>query len=182
MTGDAGKVNRVNSGCQNEISARSDWMPWLSQHVPRLLLFARQQTRSEADAQDVVQEAVVECWQRQPDGVPPAAGLVFATIRRRAIDLGRSTDRRAGREMAAAGEIPAAWFDGGVEERERSRLIQEAMSKLPHNYREVVTLKIWGELTFVEIAGALEIPANTAASRYRYGLAELRKHTTGIFP
>src|SRR5208337_186559 len=122
---------------------------------------------------DVVQEAVVECWHRQRDGTPPASRLVFATIRRRAIDLGRSADRRAGREMVAAGELSEAWFDGGVEERERSRLIQEAMSKLPQNFREVVTLKVWGELTFIEIAEALEIPANTAASRYRYGLAEL---------
>ena len=56
------------------------------------------------------------------------------------------------------------------------------MSKLSDNYREVVTLKVWGELTFGEIAEALEIPANTAASRYRYGLAELRKLTTEIFP
>jgi RNA polymerase sigma-70 factor (ECF subfamily) len=54
-------------------------------------------------------------------------------------------------------------------------LIQEAMSKLQEVYREVVTLKTWGGLTFAEIAEALEIPANTAASRYRYGLEELRK-------
>ena len=172
----------MNSGCHNEISDRADWESWLGQHAPKLLLFARQQTRSEADAQDVVQEAVLESWHRQTDGAPPAAGLVFATIRRRAIDLGRSADRRAGREMVAASGIPEAWFDGGVEEREKSRLIQEAMSKLPENFREVVTLKVWGELSFAEIAVVLEIPANTAASRYRYGLAELRKHTIGIFP
>ncbi len=116
------------------------------------------------------------------DDNPPAAGLLFATIRRRAIDLGRSTDRRAGRESVAAGAIPEAWFDEGVEERERSQLIQKAMCKLPENYREVVTLKVWGELTFIEIAEVLAIPANTAASRYRYGLAELRKLTAGIFP
>ena len=107
--------------------------------------------------------------------------MVFATIRRRAIDLGRSADRRVVREAVMAGEISEAWFDGGVEERETSRLIQEAMNRLPDNYREVVTLKVWGELTFAEIAEALEIPANTAASRYRYGLAELRKHTIEIF-
>ena len=171
----------MNSGCQNENSARTDWEPWLAQHAPRLLLFARQQTRSEADAQDVVQEAVVECWHHQADGTPPAAGLVFATIRRRAIDLGRRADRRAVREAVALREIPAEWFDGGVEAKEQSRQIQSAMSKLPDNYREVVTLKIWGELTFAEIAEALEIPANTAASRYRYGLAELRKLATEIF-
>lgn len=181
-TGDADKENRVNSGCHHEICVRSDWESWLEQHAPKWLLFARQQTRCDADAQDVVQEAVVECWRRKADGVPPASGLVFATIRRRAIDLGRSADRRASREVAAASEIPMAWFDGGVEERERSHLIQEAMSKLPQNFRDVVTLKVWGELTFLEIAEALEIPANTAASRYRYGLAELRKLTNGLFP
>ena len=175
-------LNRVNSGYQNEICVRSDWESWLAQHASRLLLFARQQTRTEADAQDVVQEAVVECWHRRVDDMPPAVGLLFATIRRRAIDLGRSTDRRAGRESATASAISEAWFDEGVEERERSQLIQMAMNKLPENYREVVTLKVWGELTFIEIAEALAIPANTAASRYRYGLAELRKLTTGIFP
>lgn len=172
----------MNSGCKNEMSARSDWEPWVAENAPKWLLFARQQTRCEADAQDVVQEAVVECWHRRMDGAPPVAGMVFATIRQRAIDLGRNTDRRANREAAVFREIPEAWFDGGVEEREKNQLLQTAVNKLPENYREVVTLKVWGELTFAQIAAALEIPANTAASRYRYGLAELRKLTTGIFP
>jgi RNA polymerase sigma-70 factor (ECF subfamily) len=44
----------------------------------------------------------------------------------------------------------------------------------------VVTLKIWGELTFEEIAQVLEVPANTAASRYRYGLEALRKTLKGL--
>ena len=35
-------------------------------------------------------------------------------------------------------------------------------------------LKIWSGLTFQEIAGTLGIPANTAASRYRYALERLR--------
>ena len=125
---------------------------------------------------------MLECWHRQADGTPPATGIVFATIRRRAIDLGRSADRRANRESVVASDRTEAWFDDGVEERERSRLLQEAMSQLPEHFREVVTLKVWGELTFLEIAEALEIPANTAASRYRYGLAELRKLTNGISP
>jgi len=54
-------------------------------------------------------------------------------------------------------------------------LIEDAVRGLPSIYREVITLKVWGELTFEEIATVLGIPANTAASRYRYGLAELRK-------
>ncbi len=171
----------MNSGWNNAIRPRSVWEQWLAQHAPRLLLFARQQTRFEADAQYLVQEAVVESWRRQDNGEPPAIALVFATIRRRAIDLARSVDRRAIREAIVASEISESWFDGGVEDRERNNFIQDAMSQLPDIYREVITLKVWGELTFAEIAISLEIPANTAASRYRYGLVELRKLTMEVF-
>jgi len=48
------------------------------------------------------------------------------------------------------------------------------LHRLPSAQREVLTLKIWGELTFDEIARELDISHNTAASRYRYALAALR--------
>jgi RNA polymerase sigma-70 factor (ECF subfamily) len=155
------------------------WRRWVEDHTPKLLLFARQKARSEADAQDLVQEAVLESWGRQDNGEPPPLALVFATLRRRAIDQARREDRRANRELAAMPPVEL-WFDVSVETRELSQLVQDAMNRLPHMLREVITLKIWGELTFAEIAGALEIPVNTAASRYRYGLAELRKLTKGV--
>ena len=170
----------MNSGWENEEAGQLDWERWLAAHVPALLLFARQATRCEADAQDVLQEAAVECWERQGHR-PPALALVFATIRRRAIDLARSNQRRAERESAAGADAPQNWFDSSAEDRERARLVQEAMTSLPDIYREVVTLKIWGGLTFEEISTALEIPANTAASRYRYGLEQLRKTAKSIF-
>src|SRR5882724_1444422 len=174
--------NRVNSGSENEDSANSDWESWVGTHAPRLLLYARQLARCEADAHDIVQDAVVEAWGRQPDGTPPPLALVFATIRRRAIDLARSEDRRSGRESRVAEDANYVWFDSGVEDRERDRLLQKAMSSILDIYREVVILKVWGELTFAEIAEALDIPPNTAASRYRYGLEELRKITKENFP
>jgi RNA polymerase sigma-70 factor, ECF subfamily len=174
-------VNRVKSGWRNETAEQSDWEQWLAKHVPALLLFARQQTRCEADAQDVLQEATVECWERQPAGQVPALPLVFATIRRRAIDLARSNERRANRESAANADLPQSWFDSSLQDRERSRLVQEAMMTLPDMYREVLTLKIWGELTFEQIAETLQIPANTAASRYRYALEQMRTATKEIF-
>lgn len=153
---------------------QAEWRRWLEEHAPKFLLFARQQARSEADAQDLVQEAVVEAARRRGDGRPPLATLVFATVRRRAVDLARREERRAGRELASA-PASESWFDTSVEDRELSQLIQGALSRLPNMYCEVITLKVWGGLTFAEIAETLSIPANTAASRYRYGLAELRK-------
>jgi RNA polymerase sigma-70 factor, ECF subfamily len=154
-----------------------EWRDWLRENGGRLLLYARQQTRSESDAEDVLQDAVVESWQRA-GGVPQDA-LVFATIRRRAIDLARSTDRRAAREEVH-GEPETPHFSSDVEQRETQRLLENAVNALPPNYREVVSLKVWGGLTFAQIAETTGVPLNTAASRYRYALDELRTNLKGV--
>ena len=164
----------------DEMPAQADWRRWLDDHAPKLLLFARQQARSEADAQDLLQESLIEATRRQCNDAPPPPALVFATIRRRAIDLARSEKRRNRREQTAFEPTPECWFDRSAEDCELGMLMQNAMNRLPDSYREVITLKVWGELTFAEIAEALNIPANTAASRYRYGLAELRKLTREV--
>jgi RNA polymerase sigma-70 factor (ECF subfamily) len=162
-----------------ESATQVEWRRWIADHAPKLLLFARQKARSDADAQDLLQEAVVECWRRNGDDPPPLP-LVFTTIQRRAVDLARREDRRANREQVVAQNEFGPWFDTGVEDREFSRAIQRALAELPEEQREVITLKIWGELTFAEIGEALEIPANTAASRYRYGVSGLRKLTKQV--
>ena len=154
-----------------------DWRAWLRRSGPRFLLYARQQTRTGADAEDVLQDALVESWKRA-DGMPPDA-LVFSTIRRRSIDLARSSDRRSARE-ADAGAPDTEWFSPDVEERETQRVLEEAVKSLQPNYREVVTLKIWGGLTFQEIAETTGVPLNTAASRYRYALEGLREILKGV--
>lgn len=166
----------------NETHTQVAWQRWLDELGPKLLLFARQQTAAEADAQDLVQEAVVEAWQRQSQAGPPEPALVFATIRRRAVDLARSRERRQRRETEACAEPALAWFEPEIEDREMSRLIQAALAQLPATQREIITLKVWGGLTFAEIAAALEIPPDTAASRYRYGLAGLRRLTQEVQP
>jgi RNA polymerase sigma-70 factor (ECF subfamily) len=66
-------------------------------------------------------------------------------------------------------------FAGRVEQQERRVAIEAALKGLPEKQREVLVMKIWGGLTFPQIAAALEIPAGTAASRYRYALAKLHE-------
>jgi RNA polymerase sigma-70 factor (ECF subfamily) len=145
------------------------WRTWLETSARRFLLFARDQTRSEADAQDVLQEALVESWRRHGHAPPPDA-LVFATIRRRAIDLARREQRRAQRELAAP-----PWFATPPEEPGLDAELESAVKALPPHLREVVVLKTWSALTFQEIATTLGVPLNTAASRYRYALEHLRE-------
>ena len=50
-----------------------------------------------------------------------------------------------------------------------------ALGALPVEQREVISLKIDGELTFAQIAKVLEVSPHTAASRYRYALEKLRR-------
>ena len=151
-----------------------NWHDWLAAHAARFLLFARSQTRCEADAQDLLQEALVETWRRAQHR-PPDDALVFQTLRRRAVDLARRTDRRTRRELAS----PDWWqppddtsIDADAAEADAN--LARAVQSLPATLREVVLLKVWGGQTFRQIADTLSIPQGTAASRYRYALEQLR--------
>ncbi|HWA24427.1 MAG TPA: sigma-70 family RNA polymerase sigma factor [Lacunisphaera sp.] len=154
------------------------WKDWIEAHGPKLLLCARQWTRSLADAEDVLQEAFVRYWrhQRHLPGDPMA--LIVTSIRRAALDLARREDRRAAREEKSDGGLaePPIQFERLPGEGDERRLeIEAALQRLPAEQREVLALKIWQEFTFEQIGEALGIPPNTAASRYRYALNALRK-------
>lgn len=156
--------------------AAQAWDRWLAAQAGRFLLFARSRTDCGADAEDVLQEALVEAWERTPPGRAPDAALVFATIRRRAIDLARSRSRRVRREeIAGASQEDTVWFGGGAEDADTRALLERAVRGLPEPLREVILLKVWGGLTFAQIAQTTGCPANTAASRYRYGIDALRQ-------
>lgn len=60
-----------------------------------------------------------------------------------------------------------------LEQQESNDQIINALRQLPKEQAEVVVLKIWEDLTFLEISTVLGIPAQTAASRYRYALSKL---------
>ena len=164
-----------------------DWRACLQQFGPRLLIFARQWLPSLADAEDAVQDAFIRFWRKHQGFQAGNQGLLFAAVRSAALDHLRRENRRMRREQAAFFDggaalgmepstslfAPAA--DSAAPGQEQSRLLESAVRQLPLEQREVLTLKVWGELTFAEIATALGIPQNTAASRYRYALSALRK-------
>jgi len=62
------------------------------------------------------------------------------------------------------------------------RILQEALNQIPVSFREVISLKLWGELTFDQIGELLEISRNTAASRYRIALGRLKPLVQAIRP
>ncbi len=160
------------------VTAEFDWKQCFHQVAPSLVLYARQLTPSPADADDVVQMAFVRWWRRFPDGDKDHIPLLYAAVRTIALDLRRSDSRRVKREAISEITLPgedAPVFDVPPERRETAEIVTRALAALPEEQREVVTLKLWGGLTFQEIATALGISINTVAGRYRYALNHLQK-------
>lgn len=157
------------------VVSHEDWKVCFSELGPGLILFARQWVQSQADAEDIVQEAFVRFWRRQHSIKNRA--LLFATVRSIGLDLLRRDARRARREATALLDAESAseprLFDP---DDESQRALAEAVDRLPCEQREVVVMKIWNELTFNEIGIVLGISQNTAASRYRYALTTLKKN------
>ena len=73
--------------------------------------------------------------------------------------------------------IIAAKIDGLDEQRgddEKSRLMAEAVAKLPEHQREAVVLYLIGGMNFPQIANIQQVSLNTVRGRYRYGLDKLK--------
>ena len=149
------------------------WRSCFSELGPGLVLFARQWVRTAADAEDIVQEAFVKFWRRNHR--IDNRGLLYATVRSIALDFIRRDSRRARREMAAFSDMEESVEPEFQLEDETQQALVAAMDGLPRDQREVLVMKIWNDLTFAEIGNALGISPNTAASRYRYALAGLKK-------
>jgi RNA polymerase sigma-70 factor (ECF subfamily) len=88
--------------------------------------------------------------------------------------LGPARGRRARREATAARPEGEPLFDGPAEQAERRAAVAAALGELPDDQREVLVMRVWGGLTFPQIAAALGVPADTAASRFRYAREKLR--------
>jgi RNA polymerase sigma-70 factor (ECF subfamily) len=159
-----------------DMRARAGWEEWYDRHGPALLLLARQHVASAADAEDALHDGFVRFWSRRHVVKDPPAYL-YACVRSAALDRSKSARRRERREISevtATTHVLGRMFEASAENREQEALISDALAQLPPEQRDVVVMKLWGELQFDQIADALQISPNTAASRYRYALEKLR--------
>jgi RNA polymerase sigma-70 factor (ECF subfamily) len=163
--------------------AAQHWRTLLDRHGPALLLFARQWSATRVDAEDAVQQGFCRFWASRRRARDELAYL-YACVRSAAMELGRGQRRRANREHASSRDEGTSAFApaAAVERAERLAAIEAALNQLPADQREVVVLKIWGGLTFAQIAEAIAISPNTAASRYRYALLRLEQELAAEVP
>lgn len=142
-------------------------------HAQTLFSFVLHLSRSEADTRDILQEIFCRLA-RDPSAIGTVANpraYLFQCAYRLFLDSRR---RGATREEHAAQSEPVFQDPADPDESSFHHALEDAMSRLPSEQQAVVHLKLWQGCTFEEIASALGLSANTAASRYRYGLEKLR--------
>ena len=144
-------------------------------HAQALFAFLMNFTRNEDDTRDVLQ---VTKLARRPELLRAARderAFLIRLAHNAAIDLmrRRGARDRQHEQFAAEPLSPFAPTNDPDEQAYRAQLAG-ALAELPPDQRAVVHLKLWEGLTFEQIADALGMPPNTAASRYRYGLDKLR--------
>jgi RNA polymerase sigma-70 factor (ECF subfamily) len=141
------------------------------QHAPALRLFARQW----AAAEDVVQEAFLKLARQVPPPEQPLPWL-YTVVRNEALAARRGDARRRQREVRAG--AAEAWFvraDDRLDAAEATR----ALAELHLELREVVVARVWGGLTFDEIARLVGCSLPTAHRRYQAGLTQLHARLEG---
>ena len=157
-------------------SAQTTWISLFQGHERALILFARRWADFHVDAEDMVQEALLRVLRVQPANVGDPLSYLYTCVRNVGNEFKRTLNRRTRREETVASERGReTMFECPFESDERSQALQAAISRLSVVRQEVVMLKIWSGLTFPQIGDVLEISPNTAASRYRHALIELRE-------
>jgi RNA polymerase sigma-70 factor (ECF subfamily) len=136
---------------------------------------------SAEDAEDVLQETFCRFarytvrWKLVRD----PRSFVFRVARNEANRfLKRTLGRREAEARMARGAGGFAAIFTAPDEPTLVQLLRMA-DGLPTEQREVVFLKVFEGLTFEEVGSVCGIPANTAASRFRCGIAKLREAMEG---
>ena len=145
-----------------------------------LLKIAHGLVTDASQAKDVVQEVFVSLVQTtaslRVDG--NLRGYLVRCLVNRVQDLkrGRRTSSLPAGDIVGADEDrPERWV---LQDDEIVR-VNEALAQLPNDQRMTITLHVRGGLRFREIARLQDVSINTVQSRYRYGLARLRRLLDG---
>lgn len=137
------------------------------QHGRGLIAYACSFVRGFEAAEDVVHHVFVRLLRGGVtiEGAP--APYLYRAVRNAALNDRRNHSRDV--------ELDETWLEAPPGMEGTALVIESALRGLPPEQREVITLRIWGQMTFEEIAVTIGVPQKTAESRYRYGLLKLRE-------
>lgn len=148
----------------------------VDEHYAALYRFALSLSRRSADACDLVQQTFF-IWAKQGHTLRDrsrAKAWLFTTLYREFLRLRRRSERQSslddlpdGPDSIAAGEIDHVRSLDGAQ-------VLAALQQIDETYRAPLMLFYLEQLSYLEIAAALDVPVGTVMSRLSRGKGQLR--------
>jgi len=149
--------------------------------APRVKAYLRKAGASEAEAEEIAQEAMLSVWRKAALFNPMVSGVatwIFTIARNLRIDAIRR-ERRGGAirvdEVEAEYEVDEAPLaDVRIVAAQSEARVREALAALPRDQLTVIQMSFFEEQAQAEIARTLQIPLGTVKSRVRLAMKRLR--------
>ena len=172
---DEALVRRVVAG------ERDAFAVLMRRYNQRVFRVARGILRSDAEAEDVSQDAFVRAYEKLDQLATPAAFAGWISRIAANMALLRLRRHRTLRAILERGEttpmiddLPATPPDQAAYRRELRAMIEEAIDRLPSRYRSVLVLRDIEGMSTDETAGALELAPGTVRVRLHRARALMR--------
>ncbi len=136
------------------------------QHVNRVFRTVRGMLQSDADAEDVTQDAMLTVLTSLRKYTPRADSRFAAWVTAIAVNTARRRFRRRRPELTTTGELPEMPDDGSdpvdaLDRARRRRALLTALAELPERERVIVSLRYGAELNASDIGATLGVEPAT---------------------
>lgn len=139
-----------------------------------LLLYARQWDDNLAE--DAVQTAMIKLASRLDTADRPENILAWLfQVVRNELKYRSRQQRTSRKHLEHYAQARRPWFITSTETRLDAEEVAAKLAALPLEQRETIVARIWGDLSFEEIATLLGTSSSTAHRRYVEGLQTLKK-------
>ncbi len=135
------------------------------------MLYARQ-WGPDQQAEDMVQDAFIKLLKQRtcPDNV---RAWLKRVVRNASISMARRLQRRrAGQDSA---RLETLWFESRCDDLIDARLAQDLLQTLEPHLREIVMLRIWGQMTLKEISQVVNKSIPWIHHDYKMALEIIKK-------
>lgn len=188
------EVQSLSSSAPDELSAQTQWMLAVrdqrdkqafgllfDHYAPRLKGVVMKGGIGAAQAEDIVQDALLKVWQRAEQFDPTRAQVsswIYQIVRNQTVDFVRKDKRPVPEELTRAPDPEPDAADALALEQESS-VLRSALQALPADQRNMIERAYLGELTHAQIQTETGLPLGTIKSRIRLALERLRHDMKG---